>query len=88
MLLAPNLLASALGVQAKMVIALCKITINCRLSVVFGLVIAIVDDRSRHAAKNRLDHIQELGTGGEWCQFHTRGARDVGHDIIGRDPFR
>ena len=56
-LVAPNSLASALGVCAKMFIALAKISINRSLGVFFGLVVAIVDDCPSHTAENRLNHI-------------------------------
>lgn len=48
---------------------------------------SIVDDCPSHTTENRLDHIQELGTGGERRYFHSCGARHMSPDIIGRDPF-
>jgi len=57
MLLAPNSFAGTLGGYAKVFIALPKISVNRSLSIIHGLVVAIVDDSPSHTAENGLDHI-------------------------------
>src|SRR5262249_3596127 len=64
--LPPNLLASPLWPESKVLVPLAEVPINGFHRLGNGLVVAIVDDGSRHPTEHRLDHVQELGTGREW----------------------
>src|ERR1700686_5641517 len=59
-LAAPDFLPGSLGMLPEIGIPISEVTIDCRLCDIHRLVIAVVDNRTRHATEDRLDHIQEL----------------------------
>jgi hypothetical protein len=66
---APNFLSGALRVFAKMLVAFFDVSIDGFSSCHWRRVIAVVNDGSRHTAKHRLDHIQELRSCREAASF-------------------
>lgn len=70
-----------------MTIAVIEIRINRCLCVIHTLVVATVDDSSRHTAKDRLDHVEELRAGRERRGFNQRAASHRDHLIVLLDPL-
>jgi hypothetical protein len=62
-LLPPNLISRSTGIGNKMPTTLVEIAVDSRLGVIDALIVAVMDDRSRHAAENRFDHVKELRSG-------------------------
>jgi len=56
-LAAPDFLSGSLGVLLEIGIPISEVLIDCRLCDIHRLVIAVVDDRTRHATEDRLDHV-------------------------------
>lgn len=52
-------LPGRLGFFLELTVAISEKGVNRRFRIFEGCVIAVVDDRPRHAAENRLDHIKE-----------------------------
>src|SRR5258705_10899925 len=59
-LLPPDFLPGPLRMSSKLAIPIFKVSVDCRLCVIYRFIIAVVDDSARHAAEDRLDHVQEL----------------------------
>ena len=66
----PNLSACPLGILPKMLIPVLEMPVDGSLRRIEGMVIAIVDDRSCHTAKDRLDDVEKLCAGGQRCSSH------------------
>ena len=58
-----------------MTITFVEITINRCLGVIHTLIVAVVNDRSRHTAEDRFDHIKELRASRKRRRFNERAAR-------------
>jgi hypothetical protein len=58
-----------------------KIPIDRSFSFVHRFVIAAMDDGTRHAAEDGLDHVQELGAGRQWRGFDLR-ASAIGYRFV------
>src|SRR5262249_13520900 len=76
-LLPPDLIPGPLRMQPEVLVSLVEVPIDGLPGFVHRLVIAVVEDRLCHAAEDRLDNIQELGTGGERDQLHPRHPSPV-----------
>ena len=59
-LAAPDFLPSSLGMLLEIGIPISEVLIDSRLCDIHGLVVTVVDDRTRHATEDRLDYVQEL----------------------------
>src|ERR1700738_1733540 len=55
-LLAPYLLASSLGILLKVIVSFFKVPTYRRFGSVNRLIVAALNDRTRHAAEDRLDY--------------------------------
>jgi hypothetical protein len=53
----------------KLCVPFGKIPIDRSFSLIHRFVIAAMDDSTRHAAEDGLDHVQELSTGWQWRRF-------------------
>src|SRR4051812_45907103 len=89
-LLTPDLASSPLGVQSEVLVPLAEVTVDRRLRGLYGLVIAVVDDGSRHATEHRFDDVEELRPGRQGHQLYqrrmmstpVRPAVDHGHSVM------
>jgi len=59
-LLAPYLPASSLRVISEVGVAFIEVSVDCGLRFLHRLVVAVMDDRCRHAAEHGLDDVEEL----------------------------
>ena len=56
----PDFLPGSLGMLLEIGIPIFEVSTDCRLCDIHRLIVAVVDDRTRHATEDRLDYIQEL----------------------------
>src|SRR5215813_6363935 len=61
---APYLVASSARVLRESFIPFSEMPVDCPLAFIDRRVVAVVNDRTGHAAEDRLYNIQELGTAG------------------------
>jgi hypothetical protein len=70
--LSPNLTACSFWVYSKMLVPLSVVTVDRVLRCFNGMIIAVMYDSPGHSAEHGFDHIEELGTGGQWGGLYNR----------------
>jgi hypothetical protein len=84
-LVTPDLFPSSLRMLQEIVIPIFEVSVDCSLRVIHRLITAVVDDRARHPAEDRLDHVQKLSAGRQRCGLDQWTALTSYHRVVSFD---
>ena|SRR5208283_2698825 len=70
----PYFFTSRARLALEVFISFPEIPINCQYRFVYRLIVAIVNNGSRHTAKNRSNYIKKLRSRWQWCYLHYNSA--------------